>query len=355
MDKHSLEFDIKSPTDDLITYGIDLCRAVLGRSIQVADSLIDFDDQLYMPVISGARFIQNDFLFVDEAQDVNQVQRAMLRRALKPGGRLIAVGDPGQAIYGFRGADVDAIDNIKKEFDAIELPLSISYRCPQSVVREAQQFVSHIQAASSAPEGKVSHLGKYGPEVFGSHDSIICRNTAPLIDLAYKLIRAHVPCKVKGRDIGQGLISLIRKLEPKSLSHLEDRLQSYAEREVAKFIAKGQEERADALMDRVTTIQVFMEMQPESGNVGTLIQSIESMFSDSNGCLMLCTIHKAKGLEWQKVFILDPDRMPSKWARQAWQKQQETNLQYVAVTRAKSELVYIQSNQFVVKSDQPVG
>jgi superfamily I DNA/RNA helicase len=60
-----------------------------------------------------------------------------------------------------------------------------------------------------------------------------------------------------------------------------------------------------------------------------------------NGCLTLCTVHKAKGLEWNRVYILDEFLMPSKYARQAWQQQQETNLQYVAVTRAKQELKFI--------------
>jgi len=56
-------------------------------------------------------------------------------------------------------------------------------------------------------------------------------------------------------------------------------------------------------------------------------------------------VHKAKGLEWLRVFILDRDRMPSRWARRDWQVQQEENLIYVAYTRAKEELYFLPSDK----------
>jgi DNA helicase-2/ATP-dependent DNA helicase PcrA len=46
-------------------------------------------------------------------------------------------------------------------------------------------------------------------------------------------------------------------------------------------------------------------------------------------------------MEWNRVFILDRWRMPSKYATQPWQQEQEQNLIYVAITRAKRELTYI--------------
>lgn len=341
MEHHDVEFEEGSDPLQGLTYA----RSILRRDIEMGASVVDFDDQLYLPVIFRARFWANDWLFVDEAQDVNAIQRAMLRRALKPGGRLIAVGDPSQAIYGFRGADTDAIANIQQEFGTITLPLHISYRCPQSVVREAQRFVSHIEASPTAPMGKVEFLDTHSVKSFLQTDAVLCRNTAPLVDLAYKCIRAGVGCRVLGREIGQGLVALVNKMKTKSIETLVSRLDTFLERETAKFMAKKQEERAAALADKVDTIRVFVEQLgegPSQRTVPNLIRTIESLFSDSNaGLLTLCTIHKAKGLEWNRVFIYEPSLMPSKYARQSWQKQQEVNLQYVAVTRSKSELYYI--------------
>lgn len=327
---------------------IKYARIVLAKDIETGKQVIDFDDQLYLPVIHGARFWQNDWLFVDEAQDVNQIQRAMLRRALKPNGRLVAVGDPHQAIYGFRGADTDAIINIKKEFGAVTFPLSVSYRCPKAIVKEAHNYVSHIESTLTAPEGKVESLDKYEPATFEPTDAILCRNTGPLVQQAYKLLRAKVACRVLGREIGVGLTAMVKKMKAKTIESLVQRLAAYVDRECAAFIAKGQEEKADALTDRVQTIHVFIDQLGENRRtVPALVEEIESLFTDNNkGVLTLATCHKSKGLEFPRVFILNRELMPSPWARQPWQMEQERNLQYVATTRAKSELYFIQLKGF---------
>jgi len=103
-------------------------------------SFIDFDDMLYQPLRMGLPFDRVATLFVDEAQDTNEIQRAILRRMLAPTGRLVAVGDPSQSIYGFRGASSDAMSLLRSEFAMTVLPLSVSYRCSVSVVKEAQLY-----------------------------------------------------------------------------------------------------------------------------------------------------------------------------------------------------------------------
>ena len=337
------KYDVDFHEDAQLPVALELARLVLRRSIEDAKNTIDFDDQLYMPVISGARFFANDYLFVDEAQDVNMVQRAMLKRALKPGGRLIAVGDPCQAIYGFRGADTSAIASIKREFNAIELPLTVSYRCPKAIVAHARQYVSHIEAHDSAPEGSITSHEKWGAALFTAADAILCRNTGPLIETAFYLMRNKVGCRVLGRELGVGLTALIRKMKAKTIDNLLTRLAAHQDRETARFLAKGQEEKADALADRIDTIRVFVnELSETRRTIPALEALIAELFTDQGkGLLTLCTVHKSKGLEWARVFILDRELMPSKWARQAWQAEQENNLIYVAVTRAKSELHFI--------------
>lgn len=339
-------YDIELPEgDESRRRVVDAARRLLSLSVAAAMervSRIDFDDMLYMPLLKDASFSKVDWLFVDESQDTNAVQLALLRRMLKPGGRLVAVGDPRQAIYGFRGADAEAMNNLRAAFNCCELPLTISYRCAQSVVRLAQSIVPHIQAAATAPEGEVLDLAM-DKVTFTNSDVIICRNTAPIVELAYQLIGKGVGCKVLGREIGAALASLINKLEGANLDDMLTKLDAFAEREIAKFMAKGQEQKAEGIKDKADCIRAIAANLPESSRtINALISAIERMFSDSgDGMLTLCTAHKSKGLEWDRVFIYRRDLMPSKYARQAWQQEQEKNLQYVAWTRAKRTLVFL--------------
>jgi DNA helicase II / ATP-dependent DNA helicase PcrA len=328
---------------------IALARHILRESIDCADRLIDFDDQLYMPVISKSTFFQNDFLFVDEAQDVNMIQRTMLRQALKRNGRLIAVGDPHQAIYGFRGADHNAIENIKAEFSAVELPLSISYRCPQSVVRLAQDYVEHIQPHEASPEGAVNRPKNFDVKQFKANDIVISRCTAGVVALAYKLLRAKIPCFVMGREIGQGLVNIIDKMKTESVDNLIVKLEDYRVRETERLLRIKQQEKIDALEDRLTTIELFIEELYESDRtVQALRNAISALFSDNQQAVAvkLMTQHKSKGLEADRVFILDFHLNERFMARASNQQKQEYNLAYVAITRARQQLTFIDSKMF---------
>lgn len=330
---------------------IEVARTVLVESINMARTVIDYDDMLFMPVITNAPFEKFDVVFLDEAQDVNALQIEMVSRMRKPNGRVIAVGDRHQAIYGFRGSLSESITHIQKRFNCRSLPLSVSYRCPQSVVRKAQEFVPHIQFHESAPEGTVTHIvDSCSLTSFLSTDAILCRNSRPLIELAFTFIRNKVSCRVLGRDIGQGLVSLVRKMKATTIDGLEMKLDAYRVREIVK--TKGDEAKIGALQDKLATLQVFIdEVSLHNNSVEGVIRAIESLFSDdgaSKTMLTLATIHKAKGLQWLRVFVLDADKyMPSKWAKQPWQKIQESNLSYVACTRAMSDLYYISSENFV--------
>lgn len=118
---------------------IKFSQQLLSASVRNV-SHIDFDDMLYLPIVLNAPFQRSPNVFVDEAQDTNPIQREMLSRMLATSGRLVAVGDPSQAIYGFRGASTDAMNELRTRFAMTVLPLSVSYRCSQSVVREAQPY-----------------------------------------------------------------------------------------------------------------------------------------------------------------------------------------------------------------------
>ena len=192
---------------------IAVARRVLRASIEQAREVVDFDDMLFMPVISSASFEKFDVVFVDEAQDLSGIQRVMIQRMLGPDSRIIAVGDSRQAIYHFRGASSDSMPLIQQDFRCKSLPLSISYRCPRKVVEHAQQWVEHIEWAEGAEDGEVQHLEGFDLKGFRASDAILCRLTRPLVSTAFRLIRNKIPCRILGRDIGSSLITLVKKVE----------------------------------------------------------------------------------------------------------------------------------------------
>lgn len=329
-------------------------NADLGRALELASELlswsnaapmVDFDDLLYLAVKDGISLPKFDFIFVDEAQDTNAIQRALLRKIMKKTSRVVAVGDPAQAIYGFRGADSESMNLIAEEFDCKRLPLSISYRCATSVVKYAQQWVSHIQAAEGAAEGLVEELGrKWDHKMFQANDLVVSRKTAPLITMAYSFLRARVPVTVMGREIGQGLKGLINKMNAKGVDHLLTKLDAYRDREVEKALAKKDDAKVEAIEDRIGAITCLIDSMPETERtILALLNTIDSLFADKKNAVVLATIHKSKGLEADRVFWLGRNECPAKWARQDWQKQQEINLCYVAATRAKQALYTIEA------------
>lgn len=176
-------------------------------------------------------------------------------------------------------------------------------------------------------------------------DAVLCRNTAPLVDLAYQLIRRGIACHVEGREIGNGLIKLAtRWARIKTTDALRRRLEAWLEDQVARMKAKGREVEAGNLDDRVQTIFVLME---GCETVEQLKTKISRLFEDTPDGerpknLTLSTIHKAKGREWERVYWLGRNILqPSRWARREWELVQEDNLCYVAATRAKFELVEV--------------
>lgn len=357
IDHFGLDEDL--PEDADLDYAVKCCIWLYKQSLNRCRQTIDFDDMILAPLYFKARFWQYDWVMIDEAQDTNPARRALALRILKPGGRFIAVGDPAQAIYGFTGADADSLQLIKDAVNAKELPLNVTYRCPKTVVRRAQQWVSDITAHESAPEGTQRSIyltpapkgssprPSVLDETFTADDAILCRNTKPLVELAYTLLRKGVACQVEGREIASGLINLINKWKVVNLPALVNKLTEWREKEVTKWLAKGKENKAEEVSDRAETLIVLSnELISESKTtVADLISFIRGMFGDTKPgerprCLTLATAHKSKGREWKRVYILGQSKyMPSKWARKDWQMAQEINLMYVATTRAMSEII----------------
>jgi len=348
VDEKSKYYDLIDKYDLTIENGVCDYEYAIAEAIDVlrrsnADlKTFDFSDMVYLPLLRNLKVWQNDFVFIDEAQDTNPTRRALASKMLKGDGRLVAVGDPHQAIFGFTGADNDALEQIREAFGAITLPLTVSFRCPVKVVELARNYVDHITAHKSNEEGIVGTAtyeevtSELNPLNLGGGDAILCRKNAPLIDTAFNLIRKGIPCKIEGRDVANQLISLCRKWKVSSLEQLQKRVDDYCDREVQKALAKGNDMKAERIKDKVETLNVLIERAEEKSlDVSELTSMIADMFGDSEKgetkkLLVLSSVHKAKGLEWSRVFGLGMHQfMPSSWARQNLERQQERNLAYV--------------------------
>jgi len=345
IDSHELSF----PS---VSHAVSLAERVLRISNARLD-VIDFDDMLYIPWLKNFRIKSYATVFVDEAQDTNALQLALLQSIVDPfGGRLIAVGDERQAIYGFRGAGTGSMAAIEQRFGCTRLPLSISYRCSKAVVAQAKVLVPQIEASETAPEGNAAEVTSWALRHLKPGTAVICRVNKPLIKLAWRLVQAGQPIRYLGRDLVKGMKKLIEKHgKHVNMETLVVRLEAERDKEILQAEKKGKTSLIPGIEDRYGSILALAAELPHHATPADLVTAISRIFTETDsGGVTLCTVHKSKGLEWGSVFILDRNHyMPHPRVREGWQLQQEINMLYVAITRAKQNLLFISSENFQVE------
>jgi len=304
--------------------------------------IVDFDDMCWLPVKLELPSEQWDFIIVDELQDTNACQTSLALKVAHENSRIVGVGDTFQSIYGWRGANVTAMKDIANILKADELPLSITYRNPLRVVELVNNKFPEIpiECSNTAKVGHVEHIMNYQfIEFVKPGDMVLCRVNAPLASYVLQLLRRGIKAIIKGRDIGSSLTSLIVKMKADSVSDLFKKLQEYYEMEYQKFIYRNKPENIVLLTDKLETIHALSE---GAGNIPEIITRINNIFSDEIDGITFSSIHKAKGLEARRVFILRPDLLPHPMAKMDWQKQAERNVEYVALTRTLDELYIVE-------------
>lgn len=297
------------------------------------DGRIDFDDMIWLPVVLNLTQTKFDRVFVDETQDLNPAQIEMTLRAVKTGGRICAVGDPRQAIYGFRGADSAAVDNVVSRLEATVLPLSVCYRCCKAVVEEAQTIVRDIEWAPNAEDGLVTDATRAEMRRDARPgDFILSRTNAPLISLCMSFLVEGRKANIQGRDVGASLSAFVKKSKARSVDALRTYVETWRDAECARLAAKHRD--TQAVEDRAECILALSE---GAETVADVTSRIESLFADSDdkNRITLSTTHKAKGLERERVWLLR-----STYRRRP--EVEEDNLYYVAVTRAQKVLFLVE-------------
>ncbi|MFA5207238.1 MAG: UvrD-helicase domain-containing protein [Candidatus Paceibacterota bacterium] len=323
----------------------------IKRVLKVLDEMstdrktLDYTDMIYLPAIDNSIwFFPQDYVFVDEVQDLNRCQIRIVEKVLKKDklsgkttGRLISVGDFFQGIYGFNAADEKSFEWFEKFPNTKILPLSVSFRCSQNVIKEAQKIVPDIKALPDAPDGLVRD-GNVVSEA-QSGDFILCRTTMPLVKLFFEFLTQKRKAIIKGSDIGLQLIELIGQI------NTLEKLVTFWNAELTKFkkdlkadgiLNPYEHSGYSALEDKVRTLLFLAQL---ATNITDLKASIKTIFTDEIQGIVLSTVHKIKGLEANRVFIIRSDLLPMRNVK-GWQYIQEKNLEYVAVTRAKLELIY---------------
>lgn len=303
-------------------------------------SEVDFGDMVYWSATEEIPCYKYDYIFSDESQDYNAAQRRMVLNSVSSNGRVIATGDSRQSIFGFQGADIDSIPSFIKELGATTLPLSICYRCHKGAIRLAQKLVPQIEWREDAPEGVVGNITQLKNMRAG--DMVLCRTNAPLVEPCYGLIRDGVKATIRGRDIGNGLVAMLKRGEKKALSKDMNMvfayLSDYVRKEVSKLIQQRKEQRAASLQDQLETLYA---LSADCVTISDIRRKINQVFSDDAASVVFSTAHRAKGLQAKRVFILHPELFPFPKATRAWEIEQETNLLYVAITRPEQELYFV--------------
>jgi DNA helicase-2/ATP-dependent DNA helicase PcrA len=317
---------------------------------------LSFEDMVFYPAVGAVDVTRFDLVFIDECQDLNKAQQTCVSMMLGDGERFIAVGDPYQAIYGFAGADNDSFKEFKNKPNTTQLPLSECFRCGKEIVRFAREIVPGIEHRETSQNGTVRY-GSY-KEIRGD-DYVLCRLNSLLVSFCLDLIRSGNNAKIIGSGIGEDLISLIRSQETTDISRLKLKLAEELGLVKDVLVRSGLEEadiannsRYAELADQVMTVNVIAE---HCHSVDGLIHRIESIFDISKPGITLASIHKAKGLEAKRVFILGDALMPLKKASLEWQVRQEFNLMYVAYTRAREELIFINDYDDYVTQTANIG
>ena len=343
----------------------DLLRA--GAEAGTA-GLVDFTDMLYLPHVLDLPGPRYDVVCVDEAQDLSRAALALVMRLLSPGARGIFVGDARQAIYGFAGADERSLQRIAHRTSTISLPLSRSFRCPQRHVTLARRFSPEMEAAPGAALGTLRTIAEARlHRHVRPGDLVLSRTNAPLVNACLRLARAGVPARVLGLELVASVRALAdRLLPPDDLRFARPMVRTAAREEARRIevrlltspaMAASLRDAADdhEALDILLAALESRHLRPTRRQFDQLVTEL---FGGTSGVL-LSTIHKAKGREAERVFLLRPEELALHGAATLDSQPRshdpdagadatsasgssERNVLFVALTRARAELVLVE-------------
>ena len=317
-----------------------------NNNLPVATEMdIDYTDMLWLvyKYIEYGDFPKYDIVMVDEVQDLNPLQKAIVDGLLHESSRFIAVGDKKQMIYSFQGSNLDSFRSFEMAFNTQVLPLSVTYRCGYKIAEEANQvFEDAMEPFEKNPKGIVrsGDLDETRPG-----DYVICRNNKPLVDACLDLITDGKKCFIKGRDFAAGLFSIINRVKELDMDDDHLKLDMVLQEKKDELRARGVEDPESHksylnLEERISIIRLLLQYYPSLKKVGNAVNRLYQDKGDGNS-IILMTGHKSKGLENDRIFWLEPELIKPEKAKTPLEEHQEKCLKFVIITRAKKELVLV--------------
>lgn len=342
-----------------------------GNSMAISHGIIDYTDMLYLPkVLKLTTKNKYGFVFVDECQDLSRAQLYVVRQYLKEDGRLLAVGDPFQSIYGFAGADNESFERIRNEFNCTRLGLTDCFRCPQDVIKIAKSIRPDINGFKQYP-GKIYNIPQR-EVIFNikQGDLVICRSRGPLMSMAIRLISKDFKVKIHPDELEEFMGDYKNNFTSHELRRIltEDMIDSFfetARERNEKRIIKNNN-TADSIIRKMLIKEQVKDMENallflkkkyfdwHLNNLENILKRLKYTLSyPGDDAIKISSIHRAKGLENDRVFILEYNKLPHK-AKLEWEQIQERNLHYVAVTRPKEELYLCDDQLYTDGEDEAI-
>lgn len=324
----------------------------------------DFTDLIWLPyelnITGNMKCHQYDMIFIDEAQDSSLIQQSLLEICKKRNTRFLAFGDAKQTINSWCGSDENAFANFNKQPNTQKFALNMSYRCGKRIAQEVQKLVPDFSVPDSAPVGSVNYMMTTSSVKEG--DLILSRMTSPLIKLHMQFLKDNKPSKVCGLKLSHELISTIESTHKENMTEVIDELNKNLVklwgRLATQYECSLKDVASEALLiELYDEIQSISAISQDTDDKDEVIKRIKEIFStdiDEEGRnvdvlddkhIHLSTVHRAKGLEANNVFILCPSQMPSNLATEEWEKQAEENLIYVAWSRARNSLNFLDEKE----------
>ncbi|HXW19467.1 MAG TPA: ATP-dependent helicase, partial [Roseiarcus sp.] len=365
------------------------------RRLAREGNFVDFDDLIALAVelfeahsdITAGWRQRFRHICVDEFQDVDQQQYRLLRLLTPPEGNICVIGDPDQAIYGFRGASADCFCRFVEDFPAAQvLRLGRNYRSTGTIVaasaavigakapfettRPRGSPVAHYVAANEREEA--TFIADEIERLIGGHDlltanrgatearpvsfadfAVLYRTDAQSTALREAFDAAGIPFKKSSPQpiAGDPAVNAILRVLPgqKAAGDLASRI------EAAAAAAQGIGEELDATnlaQARWRLLALAASVSDERRLLEEVALATEADFWDERADrVSLLTMHAAKGLEFAVVFIagLEDGLTPFSFrafgetansqAAPSEEEGEERRLFYVAMTRAKDLLV----------------
>ena len=289
-------------------------------------------------------------IFFDEAQDASRLQYSLLPYFKRTGGRFVFVYDSLQAIYGFAGADCKATQNIMRMFYPIErFKLPINYRCGKNILEYANdQHNAGILPRPNANEGNVIKITEGRIHNYVKPDDfIIGRRNRDLIDIALKLIKKNFKIYLTDKEIVTTIVKFVKSLKKKTVSEVTTFCDDFIKAQ-AKITDKSEIAKNAEMLEKVRTVKILLDSYTScSQAVNNFINHIQTIINteDPTNCIRIMSIHKSKGLEADNVFVLHEGKPFVNLARSKDMLQQEKNLSYVALTRAKENLYLVECSE----------